>query len=106
MPTIKIYRTSGHANRFRNIQLYLDNNKIGDLADGQSMEVEAERGKHKLIAKIDWTTSNEIDFEIAETKLVFKLTGTNPFLALYYITFGRKNYLKLEKVRNASADTP
>lgn len=98
MPKIKIHRTSQYSNRFRNIGLYLDGNKIVEIADGKSTEFEVEKGQHNLIAKIDWATSNEINFDVNEEDVGFNLAGTSPFLALYYISFGRKNYLRLERI--------
>lgn len=97
MPTIKIQRSSEYANRFRNMLLFLDGVEVAKIANGVTIELEVEKGVHTLIAKIDWATSNEVQFEIKEQTLSFELTGTNPFLALYYITFGRDKYLNLKE---------
>jgi len=97
MPTIKIQRSSEYANRFRNMLLFLDGVEVAKIANGETIELEVEKGVHSLRAKIDWATSNEVQFEINEQTLSFELTGTNPFLALYYITFGRDKYLNLKE---------
>jgi hypothetical protein len=96
MSKIKIHRNSEYSNRFRNIDIYLDNKILGKIKDGESIDFEIPNGKHSLTAKIDWTTSNEVEFDIENETVQFNLSGTSPFLALYYITFGRKNYLKLK----------
>ena len=98
MPKITIHRTSQYSNKLRKVGLYLDGNKIAEIRDGETTEFNIEKGQHNLIAKIDWTTSNEVSFNIIESDEVFRLTGTSPFLALYYITFGKNNYLKLERI--------
>jgi hypothetical protein len=98
MPNLRIIRSAEFSNRIRSFRLYLDGTKIGDIANGEIKDFEITPGRHRLIAKIDWTTSNEIEFEVAEQDVVFNVCGTNPALALYYITFGWRNYLKLTMV--------
>lgn len=97
MAIISINRLSGYSNKFRKIKLVLDHQVIAELKDGEIKIINVSPGPHTIKAEIDWCQSNEIELTIreGETKeLVLK--GTNPFLALYYITFGRKNYLLLE----------
>lgn len=97
MAIISINRLSGYSNKFRKIKLVLDHQVIAELKDGEIKIINVSPGTHTIKAEIDWCQSNEIELTIreGETKeLVLK--GTNPFLALYYITFGRKNYLLLE----------
>ncbi len=97
MAIISINRLSGYSNKFRKIKLVLDHQVIAELKDGEIKIINVSPGPHTIKAEIDWCQSNEIELTIreGETKeLVLK--GTNPFLALYYITFGRKNYLILE----------
>lgn len=98
MPKAQVHRSSEYSNKIRDIGLYLDGNKIGKIADGETVDFELDKGEHKLIAKIDWVTSNEIKFRIEDQDIKFHLSGTSPFLVFYYATFGRKNYLKLKVV--------
>lgn len=96
MAKIKIHRSSEYTNKLRNINLWLDSQKIGEIRDGESIEFEVSPGKHTLIARIDWTSSNPIEFTIDSEQLIhFNLSGRNPFLALLYITIWRNKYLKL-----------
>jgi hypothetical protein len=97
MAEITINRISGYSNKLRKIKLVLDNQVIDEIKDGEIKTISVNPGKHLLIAKIDWCQSNEIELNIkeGENKKV-SLKGTNPFLAIYYITFGRNKYLKLE----------
>ncbi|ANF51816.1 hypothetical protein A0O34_15445 [Chryseobacterium glaciei] len=96
MAKIIINRSSEYSNKLRSIGIYLDDKKIGDIADGESKEFEVEKGGHTLRAKIDWCRSNPINLKINSEEIVrFNLSGRNPFLALFYITFGKDQYLEL-----------
>ncbi|KFF13590.1 hypothetical protein N6B72_14400 [Chryseobacterium soli] len=96
MAKIIINRSSEYSNKLRSIGIYLDDKKIGDIADGESKEFEIEEGEHRLRAKIDWCRSNPINLKInSDETLRFNLSGRNPFLALFYITFGKDQYLEL-----------
>lgn len=100
MAKIIINRSSEYSNKMRSIGIYLGNDKIINIKDGESLEYEIKPGKYKLKAKIDWCSSNEIKFTIEENDtLRFNLNGTNPFLSLYYITFGKNDYLKLIPIK-------
>ncbi|WP_127844832.1 hypothetical protein [Psychroflexus aestuariivivens] len=97
MAQITINRISGYSNKLRKIKLVLDNQVKYKIKDGEDKTINVNPGKHILKAKIDWCQSNEIKLDIKEGENKnISLKGTNPFLALYYITFGRNKYLKLE----------
>lgn len=66
MATIVIKRTSEFTNSLRDYQLFLDDKKIGTIANGQTKEFTTTSGTHKLIAKIDWASSPEISFSTEE----------------------------------------
>ena len=75
----------------------MDNQEIDEIKDGEIKTINVSPGKHILIAKIDWCQSNALELNINEGEnRKVSLKGTNPFSALYYITFGRNSYLKLE----------
>lgn len=98
MPKLILNRSSEFSNRIRSYQIYLDNQKIGEINDGDAMEFEIAPGKHQLKAKIDWCSSKTIEFAAAEGQtLRFRISGTNPILGLYYITIGFNRYLTLEQ---------
>lgn len=100
MAKIIINRTTEFSNLIRAIEIYLGNEKIGTIKDGESKEFEVEPGEYKLRAKIDWCGSNKINFTIEKDEVRrYNLSGTNPFLALYYITFGKDSYLKLKTIQ-------
>jgi hypothetical protein len=76
MATIRISRTSEFVNKIRDYQIYLDGQKVGTVANGETMRFDATSGEHTLIAKIDWCCSQELKLNIdqAETK-EFKVGG-------------------------------
>lgn len=97
MSQITVIRISGYSNKLRRIKLVLDNLVIEEIKDGEIKTIKVKPGKHKIKAEIDWCQSNEIEFNITEGENKnISLRGTSPLLALYYTTFGRNNYLKLE----------
>ncbi|MCS3532721.1 hypothetical protein [Chryseobacterium sp. JUb7] len=101
MAKIIINRSSEFANYIRSIDIYLGNKKIGEIKNGESKEFDVKPGKHSLVAKIDWCSSNFIDLDIhSDQEIVrFNLNGRNPFFSLYYVTFGKNQYLKLESIK-------
>jgi hypothetical protein len=72
MATIKIRRTNDYINVMRDYRLFIDNQKIGTISNGQTKDFEIPAGRHSLIAKIDWCSSQELFFEINnnETKII------------------------------------
>jgi hypothetical protein len=72
MATIKIRRTNDYINVMRDYRLFIDNQKIGTISNGQTKDFDIPAGRHSLIAKIDWCSSQELFFEINnnETKII------------------------------------
>ncbi len=68
MATIKLQRTSEYNNRLRDYQIFVDGQKVGTISNGQTKEFETPPGEHKIFAKIDWCSSQEISFKAAETQ--------------------------------------
>jgi hypothetical protein len=139
MAIIKIQRTNDYMNLMRDYRLFIDGQKIGSIGNAQTKEFEIPAGRHSLIAKIDWCSSQELSFEIdkddSKTLLVsgfiiskwimplilgiiafsFIVTLITHFyftlfiilpaflLLLYFLTFGRKNYLSLKEKEKVTA---
>ena len=68
MTKLIITRSSEWNNRARNYGIYLDNNKIGTIANGETKEFDIDSGNHKINGKIDWCTSPKIEFSIQENE--------------------------------------
>ena len=76
MATIKLQRTSELVNMFRHYQIYIDGKNIGAIANGEKKEFPISSGQHTIIARIDWCSSQEIDFYIGETETkIFNVGG-------------------------------
>lgn len=99
MAKIIINRSSEFSNGLRSIEILLNNNNIGEMKDGESKEFEIAPGSYTLKAKIDWCSSNLINLNIKNDDIIrYNLSGRNPFLALFYILFGKDHYLELKPI--------
>jgi len=100
MPQIIINRSSEYSNALRKISILVNEQKMASISNEESVNLTIPTGEHKLKATIDWCSSNEIILNANEKDtFLFNLSGRNPLLALYYITFGRKEYLKLTPIK-------
>lgn len=68
MATIKIQRTSEYNNRMRNYQIFIDGQKTGIIANGQTMEFTTSPGQHTIMAKIDWCSSPDLLIHINDNE--------------------------------------
>ena len=64
-----IKRSSEWNSRLRDIGIYLDNKKIGEIRNGEFKEFDVPEGTHKLKAKIDWCRSETLDFKSSENEI-------------------------------------
>ena len=98
---IRIKRDSGYADRIRAYKIVLDGNVIGEIKNGQQLELNVPRGKHQLHLKIDWCRSNVVDFEMNDNTIEFEcgsnLGGFKIVFSILYITFLRSQYIWLKK---------
>ena len=69
MAKIKIKRTNEWNNRTRQIGVYLDNNKIGTILNGETKEFDIPSGQHTVRAKIDWCGSKNITIQTNENEI-------------------------------------
>lgn len=89
MATIKIQRTSELNNRLRDYQIYIDGEKIGKIADGETKDFLISSGKHSIVVKIDWCSSPEISFNIIDTDTkTFNVGGFKGGNKVVLITIG------------------
>lgn len=76
MQKLIIKRSSEWTNKFRAIEIYLDEKKIGNIEDGEIKEFEVEPGKHTIKAKIDWCGSNSLELYIEDNQTKYmELSG-------------------------------
>jgi hypothetical protein len=105
MARIEIKRTKQYSDRLRLYEVELDGNIIGKLKAGEIFTYELPEGKHSLRLRIDWASSNIVNFEISADQTLYFESGSNVpmFLELIYITFLRHKYLWLKQVENNTA---
>ena len=99
---ISISRDSGYADFRRDYRVVCDGVEVERISDGTSKEVAIKPGTHRLIVKIDWCTSNEVEFAIGHDQVLSfscgsNLRGLRVLFAMYYATLGRKRYLWLRQ---------
>jgi len=65
-PKLIIKRSSEWNNKLRDYGIYIDDKKIGTIANGETKEFDLDSGTYKINGKIDWCKSPKINFEITE----------------------------------------
>ena len=89
MPTIKVHRPKKFIGFARSFNVYVDDKKIGSLANGATEEFELPAGNHKLYCKQDMFNIPFVyDFTLAEggTKtLTASYTRQGMFLIFFFI---------------------
>lgn len=65
MARIIISRSSEYVNRLRGYKVILDGEEVGLIKNGKTLELNAEPGIHTIKVTVDWCSSQEISFAIA-----------------------------------------
>lgn len=79
MSKITIHRTSDFINLIRKIGIYNNDEKIGEIRNGETKEFTVQAGVLNLSARIDWQTSETITVSIADgEERTFKLSSRDP----------------------------
>lgn len=100
MSRIKIARDSGYVDRVRKYKIFCNSINIGEIGNGETIEVDVPPGENTIHLGIDWCTSNKMTCNISAGETVSfscgsSLKGLKIFLSLIYITFLRHKYLWL-----------
>ncbi|MBO9681290.1 MAG: hypothetical protein J7502_01235 [Flavisolibacter sp.] len=76
MATIILNRTSEYVNRLRDYGVYIDEKKVGTIANGEIKEFNVSAGQHSIVTKIDWCSSQTVTFDISDDEVKnFKVGG-------------------------------
>jgi hypothetical protein len=102
---ISLKREQQYADSLRKYTLFLDGKESGTISKDEEKKIQISPGKHNIELKIDWCTSNKLEFEIKPNQKLNFFCGSNLkgfklfFLSLLYITIWTHDYLyiKLEK---------
>lgn len=66
MATIKVARPYEYTNGLRKYDVCIDGLRVGKIANGETLEFEVTPGKHRLVTRVDWCSSEEITYHIGE----------------------------------------
>ncbi|MCB0696305.1 MAG: hypothetical protein KDC07_03005 [Chitinophagaceae bacterium] len=79
MSSLSIKRENQFASRFRDITIEIDGGKNGTIHAGETKNILVQAGKHSIKAKVDFFTSSEYHFTVAENAQA-KLRLRSPYL--------------------------
>ena len=99
MAKIQIIRGKGYADAVRAYKIELDGQLVGEIRQGATVEHNLTPGSHSLRLKIDWCSSNTVEFSNnSEETVTFECgNNTNPMFAIFYVLFSRDKYLWLRR---------
>ncbi|MCP4440993.1 MAG: hypothetical protein GY810_18885 [Aureispira sp.] len=108
-PRIVIERISQYANSLRKINIYINEEKVDPINDGERKVYGALPGENEIYAKIDWCQTKPLSFFLNEgeemhLELGSNLGGWKLFYSLYYMIFDTKNYLYLKEEGNSNEE--
>lgn len=98
---IRIKRETSWQDRLRDYKVIVDEKEVGTLGSGETFETSISPGFHTLHLKIDWCTSNKIEFNTQDHEtLEFTCGGlsrVNSLAVWWFITFGWNRYLWIKQ---------
>lgn len=99
MPFVKIHRGNQFADAVRAYQIYVDGEQKGEIRRNSTEDFFVPEGTHRILLKIDWCGSREIEFSLkAEETIEFDCgNNTKGFFAMYYVLFAPSDYLWLKQ---------
>jgi hypothetical protein len=75
MATITLQRSSDYNNRLRDYKIFIDGEHAGNISNGDTKSFTVPAGKHDICAKIDWCSSQEINFNVSDNETVYFTVG-------------------------------
>src|SRR2546421_4594 len=93
-----IARTSSIPDWLRSYRVMLDGKLVGTLRLTEMMRIPISEGSHSLCVRVDWCGSRAVSFDAKEKEEVHfecgsALANWRMLFALYYVVFGRNDYL-------------
>ena len=98
---LEIKRDSTHFDRLRSYRIELDGKIIGEIDDGETKRIALESGSHTLRLRLDWCSSQKIEFKVDKREDVnFRCTsniqGARALIGIVYALFLPRQYIRLE----------
>ena len=83
--------------RIRAYKVFVDGEFVGKLGNDSSAQFPVEPGEHEIQLRIDWARSRCIRVRATpETPTRLLCSGRPTWQALYWATFGLRNYIRFE----------
>jgi hypothetical protein len=81
----------------RTYEIWIDGELAGKIRRGERQLIDVAAGEHEVCLKIDWCCSPSVRVTLGAGESVELTAGPNahPLLLLYYVTLGRKRYIRL-----------
>ena len=64
MSKLRFRRPTFYPDRLRKYQLFIDGLQVGEISAGSQVEIPTAAGRHEIMAKIDWCSSNMLQVEV------------------------------------------
>jgi hypothetical protein len=99
--TITVNREpQGYVDRLRAYGIWIDGNLAGKIRRGESQRIQVAAGEHEVCLKIDWcrSPSVRVTLGVGESVELTAAPNAHPLTVLYYITLGRKQYIRLAPI--------
>lgn len=91
MAVIKIQRGSGYVDKIRNYKVFINNEKVGVISEGEIKEYNVSPGTHTISTKIDWAGSKDIVVDLKENDVinlkVENYSAKHWLISVYFIAF-------------------
>ena len=90
----------GYTDLLRAYEIWIDGALVGKIRRGESQVVELDAGEHEVCLKLDWCRSPSVRVALGAGERVELAAAPNahPLAVLYYATFGRKRYIRLDRL--------
>lgn len=97
---LRIRRDWQFADSLRKYRIIVDGERFGDIGPESELSVPVSPGSHTIEFKMDWVGSPAmtLDFSLGQIRTLLVTSKGGGPLSLYYVTFGRHEYLSVEEV--------
>jgi hypothetical protein len=94
--SITINREGGWSDRLRKWRILIDGKEVGQMREGDTFRYEIPSGRHELVMKVDWASSETLPFEIAPGENVRVMCRPGRRFPFWRIRWSR--WIELERV--------
>jgi hypothetical protein len=95
--TIEFYRPrTKWRDRFRSYNLLVDSDQVGKIRSGQTLPIEVSPGRHTAQARISWTGSEPLEFDLAAgSQIRLRVEPAGDSFQVLSQAIGRNPYLRM-----------